>query len=59
AQASVTALSDAELDAIAAAVREAVPVPVETFYGTPLGAGVGRLGETAVSRHPTPGAPSD
>jgi len=59
AQASVTALSDAEVDAIAAAVREAVPVPVETFYGTPLAAGVGRLGETAVSRRATPGAPTD
>lgn len=59
AQASVTALFDAEVDAIAAAVREAVPVPVETFYGTPLAAGVGRLGETAVSRRPTPGASTD
>jgi hypothetical protein len=55
----VTALSDAEVDAIAAAVREAVPVPVETFYGTPLAAGVSRLGESAVSRRATPGAPTD
>lgn len=59
AQARVTALSDAEVDAIAAAVREAVPVPVETFYGTPLAAGVGRLGEGAVSRRATPGTSTD
>jgi len=59
AQASVTALSDAEVDAIAAAVRKAVPVPVEAYYGTPLVAGVGRLGETAVSRRPAPGTSAD
>lgn len=54
AQPNVSALSDAEVDAIAAAVRAAVPVPVEAYYGTPLAAGVGRLGESAVSRRPAP-----
>ncbi|MBI3002309.1 MAG: radical SAM protein [candidate division NC10 bacterium] len=55
AQPNVSALSDAEVDAIAAAVRAAVAVPVEAYYGTPLAAGVGRLGESAVSRRPPPG----
>ena len=59
AQARVTALSDAEVDAITAAGRAAVPVPVEAFYGAPLAAGVSRLGESAVSRRATPGAPTD
>jgi len=59
AQPIVSALSDAEVDAIATAVRAAVPVPVETFYGTPLAAGVSRLGESAVSRREGPVAQTD